>query len=146
MHTHAEKRIVPHTAQQMFDLVVDIEKYPEFLPWCNGARILKHKDETIVADVSVGYKFIRDTFTSRVTYKSPHRINVKYEKGPFRYLNNHWRFRDLKNGKCEIDFYIDFAFHNSLFQQPMKFFFNELVSIMINAFEARAKAMYDTKG
>ena len=137
---------MPHTAKQMFDLVVDIEKYPEFLPWCNGARILKHKDETIVADISFGYIFVRDTFTSRVTYKSPHRINVKYEKGPFRYLNNHWRFRDLKDGKCEIDFYIDFAFHNSLFQHPMKFFLNELVSIMINAFESRAKVMYDKKG
>ena len=142
MHTHAEKRIVPHTSKQMFDLVLDIEKYPEFLPWCNGARIIKRTESTITADLSVGYKMLREKFTSKVTYTEPHRINVKYEKGPFRHLNNHWQFKDLKDGQCEIDFYIDFSFHNRLFQQPMHFFLNEAVSIMINAFEKRAQDVY----
>lgn len=145
MHTHAEKRVLPHTATQMFDLVVDIEKYPEFLPWCTGARILERKDNTITAEVGIGYKLIRETFVSIVTYQSPNRVNVKYERGPFRHLNNHWVFKDLPNNSCEVDFYIDFAFKNTLFQQPMQYFFNELVNVMINAFEKRAEQLYDIK-
>ena len=142
MPTHAEKRISPYTSKQMYDLVADVERYPEFLPWCVAVRIKSRTENTLTADLVIGYKMARESFTSTVTLHPHEKVDVKYEKGPLRYLNNHWKFRDLKDGGCEIDFYVDFAFHSSLVQQAIAYFFNEAVKIMINAFEKRAEELY----
>ena len=89
MATHAEKRVLPYTPDQLFDLVAGVEHYPEFLPWCLGARIRSRRDNVIVADLIIGFKGIRESFTSRVTLNEPGmRIDVAYLDGPFRYLNN----------------------------------------------------------
>ena len=110
MPTHAEKRVLPFTRAQLFDLVADIEKYPEFLPWCVGARVRSSDGNVIYSDLVIGYKMFRERFTTTVTLDSPGRIDVVYAEGPFRYLNNHWVFEEQPDGmSCAIDFFVDFV-------------------------------------
>lgn len=145
MPTHAEIRVVPYTAEQMFGLVADIDRYPEFLPWCIAARVRERKGPDIKADLIIGYKIFRESFTSNVKLTPFQQIDIFYEKGPFKYLNNHWKFKDHGDGSCEIDFYVDFEFHNTFFQQAMELFFNEAVKIMIHSFEKRAGELYNVR-
>lgn len=143
MPTHAEIRTLPHTPQQMYDLVADIESYPQFLPWCVDCHITSRRGSKLTADLTVGYKLIRETFTSEVTLDADAmQINVKYLNGPFKYLNNHWKFIAKGKTKCEVDFFIDFEFRSGLLQKAMTIFFNEAVKRMITAFESRAKEIY----
>lgn len=142
MPTHAEKRVVAYTPEQLFDLVADVERYPEFLPWCLTARIKRREDRLIVADLVIGFRMLRDGFTSRVTLDRPRRIDVTYEQGPFRHLNNHWIFEPTADGGCLIDFYVDFEFRTRLLQRLMGVLFNEAVRHMVGAFEARARQLY----
>ncbi len=142
MPTHAEKRVLPYSRDQLFDLVLDVEKYPEFLPWCLGCRVRRRTEDQVVADTIIGFKVFREGFTSRITHDRPNRIDVSYENGPFRYLNNHWIFNDMGDGKTEIDFYVDFEFRSRMLQVAIGAVFNEAVRRMIAAFEARAKDLY----
>lgn len=143
MTTHAEKRTLPYTRDQLFDLVIDVEKYPEFLPWCLGCRVKKREEGLVVADMVIGFKVFREGFTSRVSHHRPHRIDVSYTDGPFKYLDNHWIFNDLGNGHTEIDFFVDFEFRSRILQAAIGAVFGEAVRKMINAFEGRA---YDLHG
>jgi coenzyme Q-binding protein COQ10 len=142
MPTHAEKKLLPYTREQLFDLVADIERYPEFLPWCVGARIRERNGNEILGDLLIGYKMVRERFTSRVVLSPPDRIDVSYSEGPFKYLNNHWLFLPQSDGKCLIDFYVDFEFRSRMLQKIMEVFFNEAVKRMVSAFEARAHQLY----
>jgi coenzyme Q-binding protein COQ10 len=142
MPTHAEKRLLPYTPEKLFSLVSDVEKYPEFLPWCIALRISRREVKTINADMIIGFKVFREKFTTRVTLDPPYRIDVEYLDGPFKYLNNHWIFNLIDDGACEIDFYVDFEFRSVLLQKAIGLFFNEAVQKMINAFESRAHTIY----
>jgi coenzyme Q-binding protein COQ10 len=142
MPTHAEKKLLPYTREQLFDLVADIERYPEFLPWCVGARIRERSGNEIVGDLLIGYKMVRERFTSRVVLSQPDRIDVSYSEGPFKYLNNHWLFLPQSDSSCLIDFYVDFEFRSKMLQKIMEMFFNEAVKRMVAAFEARAHELY----
>lgn len=142
MPTHAETKTLPHTQEQMFDLVADIERYPQFLPWCLEANIWKQEGNVVYADLVIGYKMFRERFTSKVTLEKPGHIHVEYLKGPLKYLSNHWRFLPDNTGSCVIDFFVDFEFKNPIFQKVMGVFFNEAVKRMVAAFEARADALY----
>lgn len=142
MPTHAERRALPYRADQMFDLVADIERYPEFLPWCTGARIRARDGDVITADLMIGFRVFRERFTSKVTLQRPHRIDVNYTDGPFRYLNNHWEFEPQADGSCVIDFYVDFEFRSQLLQKLIGVLFNEAVRRMVAAFESRARQLY----
>jgi len=145
MPTHAEQRVVPFTPEQLFDLIADIQRYPEFLPWCVGARIRKRDGNRIVADLVIGYKLIRERFTSTVTLSpEQNRIDVEYTDGPFKYLNNHWVFEPHPDG-CLIDFYVDFEFRSKMLQKIIEVFFNEAVRRMVGAFEDRAHDLYGPK-
>jgi coenzyme Q-binding protein COQ10 len=144
MPTHAEQRLLPYTAEQLFDLVADVERYPEFLPWCVGARIRERTPTLIVADLLIGFKMVRERFTSRVVLDRPSRIDVSYTDGPFRYLNNHWEFIPQPSGGCLIDFYVDFEFRSRMLQKIIELLFNEAVKRMVGAFEARARQLYGT--
>lgn len=147
MATHAEKRVLPYRPEQLYDLVADVEKYPEFLPWCIGARIRDRQPDVLIADLVIGFKGFRDGFTSRVTLNRPEmRIDVAYLDGPFRYLNNHWVFRELADGGCEIDFFVDFEFRSRLLQRIIGVLFNEAVRRMVDAFESRAATIYEPVG
>jgi coenzyme Q-binding protein COQ10 len=143
MPTHAEKRELPYRPEQLFDLVADIERYPEFLPWCVGARVRSREDDLVVADLVIGFKMVRERFTSRVRLDRRNlRIDVAYTEGPFRYLNNHWVFEPLPNGHCRIDFYVDFEFRSAILQRIIGALFNEAVRRMVQAFENRACKLY----
>ena len=109
MPTHAEQRVLPYTPEQLFALVADIERYPEFLPWCIGARIKERQPNLVVADLIIGFKVFRERFTSRVVLDPPGKIDVTYAEGPFRYLDNHWTFERAPEG-CRIGFFVDFEF------------------------------------
>ncbi len=126
----------------MFDLVADIEKYPEFLPWCVATRVFKREGNEIYADLMVGFKVFREKFTSKVTLSHPGRIDVAYLNGPFKYLNNHWLFIPESDGTCTIDFYIDFEFRSRLLQTLIGTVFNEAVRRMVGSFETRAHKIY----
>jgi coenzyme Q-binding protein COQ10 len=141
MPTHAEQRVLPYTPDQLFALVADIERYPEFLPWCVGARIKERQPDLIVADLVIGFRMFRERFTSRVSLDRPRRIDVTYADGPFRYLNNHWTFtRDP--GGCRVGFFVDFEFKSRILQKVIEVLFTEAVRRMVGAFERRARDLY----
>jgi len=140
--THAERRLLPYTPEQLFDLVADVERYPEFLPWCLGARVRERSATIITADLLIGFRMVRERFTSRVVLDRPRRIDVSYSEGPFRHLNNHWEFIAQPEGGCLIDFYVDFEFRSRVLQKLIGLLFNEAVKRMVGAFEARARQLY----
>ncbi|GBR49914.1 hypothetical protein AA106555_0024 [Neokomagataea thailandica NBRC 106555] len=141
MPTHAEQRLIAYTPEQLFDLVADVGKYPQFLPWCVKAVVKSHTEKELVADLTVGFGPFRESFTSRVTLERPTRIHVRYEKGPFRYLNNVWTFTPDPRG-CLVDFFVDFEFKSRLLQNAMGVVFNEGVRLMVSAFIKRARDIY----
>ncbi len=145
MPSHAEKRVLPYSAEQVYGLVADIEKYPEFLPWCLAARHLRREGDVVWSEMIIGFKFVRERFTSKVTL-SPLRIDVEYIDGPLKHLQNHWIFKDLPDGRCEIDFYVDFEFRSRVLQKLIGALFHEAISRMVRAFEARAKDLYGDAG
>ncbi|MEQ9328612.1 MAG: type II toxin-antitoxin system RatA family toxin [Rhodospirillales bacterium] len=144
MPTHAEKRHLRHSPDHLFDLVADVGKYPDFLPWCIAARKKKEEGDVILWDLIIGFKMVRERFTSRVTLdRENRRIDVTYLDGPFRYLNNHWIFLEHEDG-CLIDFYVDFEFRSKMLSKLMGMVFSEAVQLMVRAFEKRANALYGT--
>ncbi len=142
MPTHAERRRLPYAADKLFELVADIERYPEFLPWCKAARIKRREGDVLYADLVIGWRMIRERFTSRVALARPNRIDVSYHEGPFKYLNNHWLFEPQADGGTVIDFYVDFEFRSRMLQKVIGVLFNEAVRRMVQAFETRARTLY----
>lgn len=142
MPKHQENRTLPYSQAQLFDVVADVAKYPEFLPWCQGARIWKREENIIYADLIIGFKMFREQFTSKVTLNEPDAISVDYIKGPLKHLTNEWHFIDNQDGSCTIDFMVDFEFKNSLFERLVGGLFTEAVHHMIQAFEKRADVLY----
>ena len=141
MPTHAEKRILRYTPEQVFDMVADVRRYPEFLPWCVGARIITKTETELTADLTIGFKMFRETFRSNVTLDRPNAVTVRYLNGPFRYLNNHWKLTAVPQG-TEVDFFVDFEFRSRLLQSVIGTVFNEAVRLMVRAFERRAMQLY----
>ncbi|WP_424931536.1 type II toxin-antitoxin system RatA family toxin [Amaricoccus macauensis] len=149
MPTHAEKRIMPYSADEMYALIADVSKYPEFLPWCAAARVRGSKPlpdengEVMDADLVISFKVYREKFGSRVTLRpDQHRIDVEYLDGPFKYLNNHWKFVPLDEKRCEVDFFVDFEFRSSILQRLIGVVFNEAMQRIVRAFERRAEQLY----
>jgi coenzyme Q-binding protein COQ10 len=144
--TYAERRPVPYSPEQMYGLVADVERYPEFLPWCLAAKVRQREGSVIYADLVIGFRMVRERFTSRVALQAGHRIDVSYAEGPFRYLENHWIFEPAPGGGCIIDFHVDFEFRNRMLQKIITVLFNEAVRRMVAAFEGRARALYGAAG
>lgn len=142
MPTHAEKRHLPYRSEQLYDLVAGVDRYPEFLPWCRAARITRREGDVFYADLVIAFKVFRERFESKVTLHPKQQIDVEYIQGPFRYLNNHWRFETGSDGHCIVDFYVDFEFRSRILQNLIGLLFNEAVSRMVGAFEARAHKLY----
>ncbi|MEM6663588.1 MAG: type II toxin-antitoxin system RatA family toxin [Pseudomonadota bacterium] len=150
MPTHAEKREMPYSAEQMYALIADVEAYPQFLPWCAGCRVRGRRPdgatEVVDADLIISFKVFRERFGSRVTLRPEEsRIDVTYLDGPFRYLNNNWHFRPLADGGCEVDFFVDFEFKSRALQAVIGVIFNEAMRRVVKAFEDRADALYGSK-
>jgi coenzyme Q-binding protein COQ10 len=146
MPTHADRVHVPYNPAQMFDLVADVGKYPVFLPWCTGALVRTSTETQLVADLTIGFGPFHESFTSRVKLDrpppgGPGRIRTSYENGPFKYLNNQWVFTP-RAGLTQIDFWVDFEFHNRILQKAIGAVFNEAVKRMVSAFLKRARDVY----
>ena len=146
MPSHSETRTLPYTADQMYDLVADVARYPEFLPWTAAARIRSRKEEgdheVMLADLVVSFKVFRERFGSRVTlWPERKRIDTEYIEGPFRHLHSRWEFRDVDGGS-EVHFEVDFEFRNLILQKAAGLFFFEAMQRIVRAFEARAQQLY----
>lgn len=140
-------RIVRHSPRQMFDLVADVERYPEFLPLCEALSVRSRKQrETktlLIADMTVGYKAIRETFASQVLLQPDDLvIDVKYLDGPFRYLDNRWRFEPHGEGGCAVKFFIDYEFKSRMLGMVMGGMFDRAFRMFAEAFEKRADTIY----
>ena len=142
MPKHREVRRLAWSAAEMFDLVADLGRYPEFLPWVQGMRVGPEQDGVVVADMIVGFRMIRERFTSRVTLQRPGHLHVEYLDGPMKHLFNDWQFRDAPGGGCEIDFAVDFEFRNRTFEKIAGLFFVRAFERMVAAFVARAEVLY----
>jgi coenzyme Q-binding protein COQ10 len=143
MPRHTEKRFLPYTPAQLFDLVADVGRYQEFLPWVAATRIRSNSDTEMVADLVVGFKALKETFTSKVHKHRPAEIEIDYVEGPLKYLHNSWKFRPAPGGS-EVDFCVDFAFRHRLFEALAGQMFDRALRRMIGAFEERADALYGT--
>lgn len=141
MPSHHEVRHLPYTAEQMFDLVADVKRYPEFLPWVIAMRVRKDTATESLADMIVGFKGLRETFTSRVAKTRAAHIHVEYLDGPLKYLRNDWKFAPEGSG-CAVDFTVDFAFKNRVFEALAGQVFGVALRRMIGAFETRAAQLY----
>lgn len=147
MPTHSETRKLPYTAQQMYDLVADVGRYPEFLPWTAAARIRSDEDKgdhrVMEADLVISFKVFRERFTSRVVlWPDEKKIDTEYLDGPFKYMKSNWKFTDLPGGGCEVDFFVDFEFRNAILQRIIGVVFNEAMLRIVRAFEKRAQELY----
>lgn len=142
MPRHTERRSLPYTPDQMFDLVADVRRYQEFLPWVAATRIRSDSETLMVADLVVGFRSLKETFTSRVTKQRPKEIVVDYVEGPLKYLHNSWVFEPDGNGGTHIDFCVDFAFKSRIFEAIAGQMFDRALRRMIGAFEARADELY----
>ena len=137
-----ETRRLPYSAEQMFDLVADVARYGEFLPWVIATRVRSNSDTEMVADMVVGFKSLRESFTSRVAKDRPNMIKVHYVDGPLSDLDNVWTFRAVDEHSCEIDFLVEFTFRNRLFEKIAGQYFDKAFRKMVEAFETRAAALY----
>lgn len=142
MPTHRDRRVLPYTADQLFELVAGVERYPEFLPWCLSSRITKRDGNVFHADLIIGFKMVREKFGSRVATQRPHSIDVMPTAGPFRRMDNSWRFTDLPDGGCQVDFSVDFEFRSRILNKLIGGLFHEAVRRMVSAFESRARVLY----
>jgi len=142
MPRHTETRSLPYSPEQMFDLVADVSSYAQFLPWVSAVRVRSDSDTEMVADLMVGFKSLRERFTSRVTKDRPHSIHVDYLDGPLKYLCNDWSFRSDGKGGTVIDFSVDFEFKSRIFEMIAGQVFDRALRKMIGAFEERARALY----
>ena len=153
MPHHQDSRDLPYSARQMHDLVADVERYPEFLPWNSAARIRSDTvrpdgAREIAADLVISFKVFRERFGSRVVLwpADPEtgalKIDTEYLDGPFRYMRSGWTFTDRPGGGCHVEFFVDFEFRNAILQKLIGVVFHEAMSRIVRAFEERARALY----
>ena len=152
MPNHRDNRNLPYTARQMYDLVADVDSYPQFLPWNSAARIRSRETrpdgaEEITADLVISFKVFRERFGSRVVLwpvdgPQPLKIDTEYLDGPFRYMRSGWAFTDRPEGGCHVEFDVDFEFKNAILQRLIGVVFHEAMSRIVRAFEDRARKLY----
>lgn len=141
MPRHSEHRFLPYTPDQLFDLVADVKRYDEFLPWVTAVRVRSSSETEMVADLIVGFGAFRERFTSRVKKDRPGHITVDYVEGPLKFLHNEWRFEPADGG-TNLGFTVDFAFKNRIFEAVAGQVFDRALRKMTSAFEQRAAALY----
>lgn len=137
MSRHEESRVLPYSVPAVFDVVADVERYPEFLPWCLASRVYDCGEDSFTADLVIGYKVLRESYTSRVHLVPNQSVRIEYLSGPFKHLENTWSFCATPEGGCRVDFCIDFEFRSRLLQHLASGLFTEIVHAMVQAFENR---------
>ncbi len=149
MPAHSEIQLMPYTTRQLFDMVIDIERYPDFLPWCRAARIIQRDEGGFLGELVISFSALTESYTSRITPTppiadgEPAGIDVVMVKGPFEYLTNRWRFTRLESGQgTKVDFFLDFKFRSRLLEKLMGGLFAKANARMVGAFKARADALY----
>lgn len=147
MPSLTQTKILPHSASQIYQLVMDIESYPQFLPWCNRAKIIeKISDENLRADLLINFKNFFEKYRSDVkhgkTLSDSYFVDVIAIEGPFKKLVNRWKFRDVSTGKCEVEFFIDFEFNSIILTKLIGAIFARATEKMMAAFEERAREIY----
>jgi coenzyme Q-binding protein COQ10 len=150
MHVFEIKHPVAHSADDMYALVSRVEEYPQFLPLVEALNVTRREEvedkQVLIATMQVGYKLIRERFTTKVTLDRPGRtIFVEYLDGPFSFLENRWRFLARGDGGCDVDFYIAYAFRSRMFERVVGGLFDKAVRKYTDAFEARADKVYGVK-
>ena len=147
MPSHSETQLSPYNTQQLFDLVADIERYPEFLPWCRAARVLERREGELLGELVISFSHMTESYVSRVQLQRPSApdqpgvIDVTMVRGPFEYLTNHWRFTPAEGGS-EIDFKVDFKFRSRILEKLIGALFGKATAKMVGAFKQRAEALY----
>jgi coenzyme Q-binding protein COQ10 len=142
MPRHSETKHLPYTPEQLFDMVADVARYDEFLPWVVAVRVRSSSPTETVADLVVGFNAFKERFTSRVEKDRPGRILVDYIEGPLKFLHNEWRFERADNGGTNVFFSVDFAFRSRIFEAVAGQVFDRALRRMTKAFEERAAALY----
>lgn len=142
MPRHSETKHLPYTPEQLFELVADVGRYHEFLPWVTAVRIRSDSESEMIADLIVGFNAFKERFTSKVTKQRPTNICVDYIEGPLKYLKNEWRFDPAPEGGTNVFFSVDFAFKNRIFETLAGQMFDRALRRMTGAFEARAAELY----
>jgi coenzyme Q-binding protein COQ10 len=145
MPRHTETRNLPYTPDQVYDLVADVGRYQEFLPWVSATRVRSDSGTEMIADLVVGFKAIKETFTSRVHKRRPSEIKIDYVEGPLKYLHNNWTFEPDGKGGTNVSFCVDFAFKSRIFETLAGQMFDRALRRMIGAFETRADELYGDK-
>ncbi|HVM23041.1 MAG TPA: type II toxin-antitoxin system RatA family toxin [Sphingomicrobium sp.] len=142
MPRHSETRHLPYSPEQLFELVADVARYDEFLPWVVAVRVRSSSETETLADLVVGFNAFKERFTSRVVKDRPRKICVDYVEGPLKYLHNEWTFDAAPDGGTNLHFAVDFAFKSRLFETLAGSMFDRALRRMTNAFEQRAAALY----
>lgn len=147
MPNHSEKRKLLYSAEQMYQLVADVGKYPEFLPWCSAARIrsreIEGDSEIMLADLVISFKVFRERFGSKVSlHPLERKIETEYLDGPFKFLKSSWKFNVINETECEVDFFVNFEFKSRLLQGIIGVVFSEAMHRIVRAFEKRADDLY----
>ena len=142
MHTVQRSVLVPYSAAQMFDLVADVEKYPEFMPWCGGAEVQSRDEHGMQASIMISLAGLKQRFTTRNTHDYPHRINLELVDGPFSRLVGNWQFQPLAEDACKVLFTLEYAFANRALEMVVGPVFNRIATSFIDSFTKRAQAKY----
>ncbi|MDX2112302.1 MAG: type II toxin-antitoxin system RatA family toxin [Alphaproteobacteria bacterium] len=145
MHSHRETQHSPYTPEQLFALVSDVERYPEFIPWCRAARILERGEGQFLGELMISFANISESYVSRVTLTPHSAIDVSLVRGPFKKLSNHWRFTPKAEGGTQIDFSLEFEFRSRLLETLIGALFSRATAKMVAAFSTRADALYGAK-
>lgn len=146
MPHHHERRVLPHSAEQMYDLVADVKSYADFLPWVSAVRVRQDSETEMQADLIVGFKSLRESFSSRVIKTPKTAIVVDYLDGPMKELHNQWLFENAVGGGSIVDFTVNFSFRNAMFEMLAGQFFDSALRKMTSAFIERADALYGAEG
>ena len=148
MHQYHETQQSPYSSQQLFDLVMDIERYPAFLPWCRASRIIEKTDEKVIAELVISFKHITESYTSEIRFRRPEHdkdtgfVDVVMLRGPFEKLENHWKFNPVAEGGCEIILDLSFKFRSRLLDSIIGLLFGKATAKMVGAFKQRADSLY----
>ena len=144
MHKYSSKKILPFTSKQLFKIVIDVEAYPEFLPWCLSARIVEKKNNNnFDAELKVGYKAIDEKYISRIEAEYEKKIDSKAISGPFKFLNSSWNFNNIDKKNCKVDFMVEYQFKSFFLDKVMGALFKKATMKMLEAFEQRARNLHN---
>lgn len=142
MIKYKEQKILPYSQEQLFNLVADIERYPEFLPWCQNAKIHEKKESFLTAELIIGYKLFKESYISNVHLTPSSQITVSYAKGPLKHLSNLWYFMPIEIKKCQVNFEVEFELRSLFLQKAVEAMFSTIIEQMLGSFEDRARTLY----